>query len=550
MFEERLYGTESTEGKKESMYMKARRNWRWFTIAALVGLGVVYTGVAASGNSAAGSSGNLAPSAVLTVDHATKVANGASLRPLKSVPLGNLFINRPAVPMSEYRAAKQQRVLVSRPGTGPAPLFPVHLGGFAGITQATAEDTWPPDINGAVGKGGFADGYNVQVVNQHYTAYHKGTVPGAALCDMSYNTRTGNAVNSMFDPRIEYDPYWDRWVDQVESSGASQHQYLMISLSRNPCGGYWIYDIGGVNTIACGGTSPFWDYPQIALSQDAVVLTANCFDGPTFVGAKVIGFSKARLYNGLGVSVPVYTIGCGTTTPNEVIDANPRMHLLARCGSVMNVEFRNPQTAFYSAIPSVTAVAGLAPSTPASAGQAGCFAASCTIDTADGRYVNPGSQYGDDLWAVASWGALATPRWADIDTEGVGANTLKQGGFTFLSTCSADYNASIAATNDGRAWLNWTSSAAPSCGGGALTSINAASRLPGDGAGTMPSIGSVAVSCCTLTGNFDQRFGTQRWGDTSSVSTDPSAGDRAWYWNEVAASSSIWGTRSHLIRNP
>jgi hypothetical protein len=537
---------------------------RWLTLAGFVLAAALVSPALADAPPAGTPTGNpedagvLAPVGTLTADRAT--AANAQTRAVLPAPSAKApFHNRPTVDLNTYKAAKKVVPGASRPGAPAGPAAPVSLGGFAGITQATAEDTWPSDINGAVSHGGFADGYIVQVVNQHYTAYHKSTAPGAAVCDMSYNTRSGNNAISLFDPRVEYDQYWQRFVDEVESGGAAQHQFLFVSFGRNPCNGYWIYDLGNFNNVICPsleGGSRFWDYPQISLTQDAVILTGNCFENVSPVccyrGAFAIAIAKAKLYNGLGFSVPIQGPFCGTTTPPRVIDGNPRAHMLATCAGVHDIQFRNPQADFYSAIASDTVVAGLTPAVPPSAGQVGCGAASCTVDTGDGRYINPPTQYGDHLWAVATWvdAGLATPFWHDIDTEGAGADTLKQSGEVFISGCGSDYNASIGATPDGRAWVNWSQSQAPSCNGGTTIRMAAASRLGGDAVNTMPLLGVVNTSCCELTGNFDGTFGTQRWGDTSSVSTDPSAGDRAWLWNGSAASGVLWGTRLQLVRNP
>jgi hypothetical protein len=47
-----------------------------------------------------------------------------------------------------------------------------------------------------------------------------------------------------------------------------------------------------------------------------------------------------------------------------------------------------------------------------------------------------------------------------------------------------------------------------------------------------------------LQGDFDSNKGVQRWGDTSSIQMDPSAGNSAWAFNEYAPSPahSGWGT--------
>jgi hypothetical protein len=65
----------------------------------------------------------------------------------------------------------------------------------------------------------------------------------------------------------------------------------------------------------------------------------------------------------------------------------------------------------------------------------------------------------------------------------------------------------------------------------------------------MPSMINTFTSGAELTGNFDPNFGTQRWGDTSSVSLDPSSFISFWTWNESVASSSLWGTRAQKIFN-
>jgi hypothetical protein len=72
-------------------------------------------------------------------------------------------------------------------------------------------------------------------------------------------------------------------------------------------------------------------------------------------------------------------------------------------------------------------------------------------------------------------------------------------------------------------------------------------RLPGDALGSMEARVLVRQSSFELTGNFDPNFGTQRWGDTSSVRFDPSAFDTGWAANEIASSSSLWGTHIHKV---
>src|SRR5205807_7161235 len=126
-----------------------------------------------------------------------------------------------------------------------------------------------------------------------------------------------------------------------------------------------------------------------------------------------------------------------------------------------NVEFRNPQGMLYSGINGIAGLpvssAAVPPNAPQPAAPA-CSDPSCNIDTLDGRFVNDPTQYGDDLWSIHTpgFGVFPIPAWYDYDTEGAGANTAKQSSLIFVSGTSYDWNASIAAQSDGRAYVQWS----------------------------------------------------------------------------------------------
>jgi len=239
-----------------------------------------------------------------------------------------------------------------------------------------------------------------------------------------------------------------------------------------------------------------------------------------------------------------------------VIDQNPRAHELAWIpgAGAYNIEFRNPQTGFYSAITAVNALPVASTAPPPNAPQPAapaCTAPSCDIDTSDGRFVNDPTQYGDDLWTVHSpgfGGVFPIPSWYDYDTEGAGANTAKQSGLIFVSGSSYDWNASIAAQADGRAYMQWTYDDPPA---GTYPSLAFSGRLGADPPNTMNAATVVFNSAFKLMGSYDPNFGAQRWGDTSSIRFDPTNPDRAYAMNETVPSSSFWGTRQAVVRvNP
>ena len=236
-----------------------------------------------------------------------------------------------------------------------------------------------------------------------------------------------------------------------------------------------------------------------------------------------------------------------------MFDQNPHMDMLTRNGP-HQIRFNNPANAFYSSGLTDSTITGFAtPSTPRSAGQAGCTTASCTIDTGDGRFQAPGVEFGNTLYNVATYGisgngTFATPTWGQFDTS---THATVQSGTRFADACSDDFNASMTASDDNHVWVNWTSTDPQGSGcGQTFVRQYVATRKSADTAGTLPNMINPFTSGATLTGNFDPNFGTQRWGDTSSTSRDPSDARFAWIWNErVASGGSYWSTRAHRIRN-
>jgi hypothetical protein len=88
-----------------------------------------------------------------------------------------------------------------------------------------------------------------------------------------------------------------------------------------------------------------------------------------------------------------------------------------------------------------------------------------------------------------------------------------------MSNTSFDFNPSIVANADRTLFVTW-SATDPS------RNINAQVRLGGklllDACGIISPGVLVNQSTSPLTGNFDARFGYQRWGDTSAITLDPS----------------------------
>jgi hypothetical protein len=181
---------------------------------------------------------------------------------------------------------------------------------------------------------------------------------------------------------------------------------------------------------------------------------------------------------------------------------------------------------------------------PRAAGQLGCAATSCELDTSDGRFVNDSTQVGDQLWNVATYGltgagTFATPSWGEFSISGA---STTQKGQVFADNCSDDWNASLATSTDDKVWLNWTSTDpnGSSCGGTFARQYEAG-RTSATAANALDNKIKSFTSPAELTGDFDPNFGLQRWGDTSSVWQ--SNATTAWTVNNSVANANAWGTR-------
>ncbi len=458
---------------------------------------------------------------------------------------------RPTTDASSYQAAKQAVATgaTARPATSaPAPLAPPALAGvnFNGVAEGTSCQPFvcaPPDTHGAVGLNNF-----VEITNSRISIYTKA---GTLVKSMSLNAFFGipsSAATFLFDPRVVYDRTWDRWVitaDQLNTTSTEQFFFIAASKTGNPAGAFFKYEVD----MDIFDNGDIFDYPQVGLDQDAVIFTGNVFNSSdVFQYAEMFAVAKARLYNGLGFSVPIFTGLDGTLAPPIVLDDSSNTFLVAAPPAVGGTAI----TKYTLTNSSRSFDAGLVASTitvdsytiPQNASQPGTAAVSirstrdsstqarrlvirsgtCTLSMLMGFFPHPVSMN------------------STFDTD---ADTVLQSGLFFASGSSHDWNASIAVNDLGEAFVTWSST-------DPANSINArvmfSGRESGDAAGSMNAApgGTVLFTSPTFYTNF-------RWGDYSAVTLDPKAysitggtcdaGRRAWIVNEKINSQTIWGSR-------
>ena len=437
---------------------------------------------------------------------------------------------------SAYAAAKQGANSARDPGvTKPFPLAPSTLGppviktnNFNGHSET--DGLFPPDTHGAIGIDHF-----VEVTNSHFDVFSK-AAPHALLKSVTLATFFNYTVETLFDPRVVFDQTWQRWIvtaDAFPESTTVQRLFIGISKTSDPTGPFFIYNID----VDFFNNNDFYDFPQLGIDQDAVLFTANIFPAAGgFSGADFFSIAKARLYNGLSFSVPIFTRLAGTLAPPIVLDQNASTFLIAAPPSGTTL---TKYTATNTSRPSSTRVVQSSVTVPSytvppNARQPGT---SQVLDTSDSRFVNASTQNGTDLWQThtINFFGFPSPFFYRINTSN---NALKQSGFYHASGTSDDFNASITANTAGNSFVTWTST-------DARIGVNAQVRLSGklnaDGQITSGTAGFTSTRF--LTGNFDPGFGIQRWGDYSAVTLDPANGATAWLVNEKINSSSIWGSR-------
>ena len=407
-----------------------------------------------------------------------------------------------------------------------APLAPPVLRQFNFNGHSSTQGLRPPDTHGAVGTTHF-----VEVTNSHidmWTRQNTETLPLAKSVTLA--TFFGYTSETLFDPRVAYDSTWNRWivtVDAFAESSTVQRFFIAVSTTADPTGSFFIYNLNVTFFV-----NDFFDFPQLGIDQDAVLFTANIFQRNSFPGADFFAVAKARLYNGLGFSVPVFTGLVGTWHPNRSRPKPSTFLIAAPPSGTTFSKYTVTNTSRGTTLTGPVSITVPSYSVPPSAHQAGTTK---LLDTSDSRFVNASTQSGNDLWQThtIALGSFPAPKFYRLNTS---TNTVSQSGFYFASATSDDFNASIAANDAGDCFVTWTST-------DASAGKNAQVRLSGKrSADAGISAGPSAFTSPTF--YHPSADNPERWGDYSAVTTDPLNAANAWLVNEkVNSGGLLWGSR-------
>lgn len=187
-------------------------------------------------------------------------------------------------------------------------LAPIYIwNSFTGPNQ----NGWvPADVDIAQGGGTYA-GWTIIVTNEQFHIYSNSTHTQLYTNTLqNWFSSSADTVTSVFDPKVIYDDWCDRWVMlALARSPSRSFYYLSISQTSSPTGAWWNYKLNAHVDGSTGTT--FWaDYPGLGFSNTGAGISGGCVaicsnqynTSNSFQYAKVRLLKTSQLYIGGGVS--------------------------------------------------------------------------------------------------------------------------------------------------------------------------------------------------------------------------------------------------------
>lgn len=441
----------------------------------------------------------------------------------------------------------------------------ISKSGSASVFDAAGQETninntgnvfVPADSHGAVG----AD-HVMNAINASIEVYNKdGSGGGSTSLQNFFSPLT--PVNATFDPKIIYDQFAQRWlVVTLERTDTSQGDpsntsrvLLAVSENSDP-NGFW--NMVAIDTlINISGTDYWFDYPGLAVDEEAIYLTGNLFEFGLGggVGSRLWIFEKSGFYTGGGLfgfgplDPFVVTSGINVTSqPAHVFGSTPNNFGTYLTGYStltdgsdefwQTIRIDNPLTSplftlEFTNIGDVESSTSGLPEAP-QAGSSTNTGSDLTLATNDTRALNA-VWMNNKLYSTAMVQSnqelgQTSASWVAINANGVNATTLDQFGVIFgeqIANNTFTFFPSIAVNSAGAVGVGFSASA-PSIFAGSYFAY----RLPGDAANTMRAPQLIRQG----EDFYSRTFGgpTNRWGDYSATTLDP-VNDCFWVYNKHA----------------
>lgn len=460
---------------------------------------------------------------------------------------------------------------------GPAGPPAAASPGFDAVDETQAVDT-PPDPNIAISPKlpPTGDQYIVETVNQGLRVFRpdgtpvSGYTPFVASVDGFFRT-TGDPEVNVFDPRLVFDPYAQRFfIIALENDfdGNQGYIHIAVSSSADPRGPWHTFRAALPPT----STTYYPDYPSLGMDRQAIYLGVNLFEENQSTKTP----PKALLYRAIDKTSMLWSTNPQITRMVDVVETTtkPQYHWSMRAAQAYGlpsdapaeglfigtfreenqkstlfsklrvVKVRRPLdpprlsfTAFDVAVPAYREPSLDGPQ------KSSCGGSSQTLDVSSGQLLNAVWR-GNDLYAahtVPLPSSVNSIRWYQIRTGPPDApvtwSQLVQDGeirgassnqHTYLPTVGVDAKGSLVIAHA------QSSPAEP-------VSFWIASRSTCGAPGQMQSrdLIKVADHCYK---EVVQDTPPYRWGDYWSVAVDPASPTRLWAVGEYVKAENLWGT--------
>ena len=415
---------------------------------------------------------------------------------------------------------------------------------FEGMSAASIGASWtPPDPNGYVGRNHY-----VQMVNMAYQVFDKAghTLAGPFAINTLWAGQ-GNrcAADNGGDPIVLYDHLADRWVlSQFAVSAKPYYECIAVSQSPDPTGAYYLY--------AFNLGSDFPDYPKLGVWPDAYYMTTSesTYSAYAFDRASMLTGNAATFVKFSGESnllLPSDLDGSALPPPNSpnylYTFKDTAFH-----GGIDRVEIFEFKVDFTVPSSATFELAATIPIAPFVYTVCGFFNMACIPQRGTSQKLDSISEWPMWRFQYRNFGAYATLvgnftvdvdgsnwagiRWFELRKTVGHAWTLYQEGLQAPDT-NQRWNGSIAMDRAGNIALGYSVSSSSM-----YPEICYTTRLVTDPPGTFQT------EEILIAGSASQ-VGSNRWGDYSAMTVDPTDDCTFWYTNQYyTTNNSSW--RTHI----
>src|SRR2546421_971469 len=407
----------------------------------------------------------------------------------------------------------------------------------------------PPDTNGEVGATQY-----VQIVNEGYHVCDK--TSGASLLGPSGIATVWSGFggvcqsNGNGDPVVLYDQLAGRWViSQFAGVSVPTDECVAVSTTGDATGSYNRYDFHlGSN---------FFDYPHIGVWPDAYYMSMNVFNaaGTAFLGPQPFAFDRSKMLAGLPATF-VSTGVTGGSSEEVYLPADLDGSNLPPAGAPatfvefpgggnyrtfhFHVDFATPSNSTFTLVgsPAAAGFTVLCGATRSCVPQAG------TTSRLDGigdrlmfrlTYRN----FGDHESVVGNYtvsaNSVAGVRWFELRNVTGGPVSVFQES-TYQPDATWRWMGSAAMDQQGNIAIGYSASS-----GSIFPQIRYAGRLASDPLNTLAQAESTLFA-----GTGSQTGTSNRWGDYSDLTVDPTDDCTFWYTTQYYSTTSSFNWRTRI----